>query len=141
MAVISWYGVENVSSPVCIQLESNLTFGERLMTRDIEKKGQNEIIRHSAMNDVEVLDSEKKAHSFISFRYSYKSISSSGGKTHIKSKEKSFENGKFQSEEFEGTLPGNVFTNMAGEMQKRLWNQMTAFLKPFGLMNKDKNPK
>jgi len=30
---------------------------------------------------------------------------------------------------------------MAGEMQKRLWNQMTAFLKPFGLMNKDKNPK
>jgi hypothetical protein len=116
-------------------------FGERPMTRDIEKKDQNEIIRHTAKNDVEILEPEKKAHPFISFRYSYKSISSKDGKTHIKSKEKSFENGKFQSEEFEGTLPGNVFINMAGDMQKHIWSKMTAFMKPFGLMGKDKNSK
>lgn len=111
------------------------------MTKDIEKKDQNEIIRHSVPDDVEILDPPKKAHTFISFRYSYKSVSSAGGNTHIKSKKKSFENGKFQSEEFEGTLPGSVFTNMAGEMQKRILNQITAFLKPFRLMGKDKNSK
>jgi hypothetical protein len=111
------------------------------MTRDIENKSQSEITRYPVKNDIEILDPVKKAHPFISFRYSYKSISSKGGQTHIKSKEKSFENGKFQSEEFEGTVTGNVYFNMVGEMQKRIWSQVAAFLKPFGLMGKDKNSK
>ena len=110
------------------------------MTRDIEKS-PTEIVKYSDKRDIEILDPVKKAHPFISFRYSYKSVSSMGGKTHIKSKEKSFENGKFQSEEFEGTVDGNVYSNMVGEMQKRIWNQIAAFLKPLGLIGKDKNSK
>jgi hypothetical protein len=110
------------------------------MTRDVEKS-QTEIAKYSAKNDIEILDPVKKAHPFISFRYSYKSVSSMGGKTHIKSKEKSFENGTFQSEEFEGTVDGNVYSNMVGEMQKRIWSQVAAFLKPLGLIGKDRNSK
>ena len=111
------------------------------MTSDIENKSQSEITRYPVKNDIEILDPVKKAHPFISFRYSYKSISSQGGKTHIKSKEKSFENGKFQSEEFEGTMDGNVYSSLVGEMQKRIWSQVTAFLKPLGLIGKDKYSK
>jgi hypothetical protein len=112
-------------------------FGERLMTRDIDKS-RTEITKPSAGKDIEILEPVKKSHPFISFRYSYKSVSSVGGKTHIKSKEKSFENGKFQSEEFEGTMDGNVYSNMVGEMQKRIWSQIAAFLKPLGLIGKGK---
>ena len=89
------------------------------MTRDIEKT-PTEIAKYSAKNDIEILEPVKKAHPFISFHYSYKSVSSMGGKIHIKSKEKSYENGKFQSEEFEGTVDGHVYSNMVGEMQKRI---------------------
>jgi hypothetical protein len=110
------------------------------MNRDIEKS-PTEIVKYSAKNDIEILEPVKKANPFISFRYSYKSVSSIGGKTHIKSKEKSFENGKFQSEEFEGTVDGNVYSNMVVEMQKRIWSQVAAFLKPLGLIGKDKNSK
>ena len=110
------------------------------MFKKIEKS-QTGIGKYSTGKDIEILDPVKKSHPFISFRYSYKSISSIGGKTHIKSKEKSFENGKFESEEFEGTMDGNVYSNMVGEMQKRIWGQVAAFLKPLGLIGKDKNSK
>jgi len=110
------------------------------MTEDIDKS-KTQIVKASTKSDIEILEPLKKSQPFISFRYSYKSVSSIGGKTHIKSKEKSFENGKFQSEEFEGTMDGNVYSSMAGEIQKRVWNQIAAFLKPFGLIGKDKNTK
>jgi hypothetical protein len=110
------------------------------MSKDIEKS-QTDIVRHPEKRDIEILDPVKKSQPFISFRYSYKSVSSIGDKTHIKSKEKSFVNGKFQSEEFEGTMDNNVYSNMVGEMQKRIWGQVTAFLKPLGWAGKDKNSK
>lgn len=101
------------------------------MSKELKKKDRHEIFRNSATHDVEILDPVEKASPFLSFRYSYKEISSGGGKTHIRSKEKSFENGKFKSEEFEGTLPGNVYVNMVGEMQKLFFNQISALMKPF----------
>lgn len=110
------------------------------MAKDIEKS-QTEIVKSSTGKDIEILDPVKKSHPFISFRYSYKSVSSIDGKTHIKSKAKSFENGKFQSEEFEGTMDGNVYSSMAGEIQKRIWGQVVAFLKPFRLIGRNKNTK
>lgn len=66
---------------------------------------------------------------FISFRYSYTSISSSGGKTHIKAKERRFENGKFESEEFEGTTDGSMYNNAAKELQDNFLNQVSGFYK------------
>jgi len=101
--------------------------GKRLISRmnaDIEPADHKK--------EMEILDPLKKASPFLSFHYSYREISSDGGKTHIRSKEKSFENGKFKSEEFEGTLPGNV-SNMIGEMQKLFLNQLSAFTNPFSM--------
>jgi hypothetical protein len=113
------------------------------MTKDLEKKNRNEIIRNPVRHDVEILNPVQKPSPFISFRYSYKEISSFGGQTHIRSKEKSFENGKFKSEEFEGTLPGNVYFNMVGELKRQFWNRMTTFMKPFSIFlphrSKDKD--
>jgi primase-polymerase (primpol)-like protein len=66
---------------------------------------------------------------FISFRYSYTSISSSGGKTHIKAKGRRFENGKFDSEEFEGTMNGSMYNNAVKELQDNFLNQVSGFYK------------
>jgi hypothetical protein len=101
------------------------------MNENSERKSGNEIIRSPARNDIEILNTVHKSSPFISFRYSYKEVSSYGGQTYIRSKEKSLENGKFKSEEFEGTLPGNVGINIVGEIQKLFFNQLTAFIKPF----------
>ncbi|MEM7183825.1 MAG: hypothetical protein AAF518_23165 [Spirochaetota bacterium] len=45
--------------------------------------------------------------SLLSFRYSSKTISSSGGKTYIKATEKSYQNGQFSEKEFEGVVEGD----------------------------------
>ncbi|MGV8056671.1 MAG: hypothetical protein AB2L12_01350 [Smithellaceae bacterium] len=103
------------------------------MNKDLLKKDRYEIAKHQAKHDVEILDPVRKASPFINFRYSYKEISSIGGKTQIRSKEKSFENGNFKSEEFEGTLDGNVYSNIVGEIQKQFLNQMASFIKPFSM--------
>jgi len=114
------------------------------MGKDIKNKERQEIIRGKTGKAIEVLNPVRQASPFVSFRYSYKEVSSDGVNTLIKSKEKSFENGKFKSEEFEGTLPGSVYTNMAAEMQRLFMDQITAVLKPFSmflppvLKNKDK---
>jgi hypothetical protein len=104
------------------------------MTQKNEKRDRHEIMKSQANHDIEILDPVQKASPFLSFHYSYKEISSIGGNTHIRSKEKSFENGKLKSEEFEGTLPGNVYANMAGEMQKHFFNQISSFMKPFSML-------
>lgn len=93
------------------------------------KKVDNEITKADRY-DVEIIEPSFNQNSFFSFRYSYKSISSFGGKTYIKSKEQRFENGKFETEEFEGTTDGNVYNNMFSEMQNYFSNQVSAFLKP-----------
>jgi len=53
------------------------------------------------------------------------------GKTHIESKEHRFKNGKFETEEFEGTTSGDVFTNMISDIQKFYLDQMSVFLRSF----------
>ena len=103
------------------------------MGKDLLKKDKYEIMKRPAKHDVEVIDPVQNRSPFISFRHSYKEVSSGGGKTHIRSTEKSFENGKFKSEEFEGTLDGNVHSSMVGEMQKQILNQLTVFMKPFSM--------
>lgn len=103
------------------------------MKKDLDKKVGSEIVSDTENNDVEILDPLQKAFPFISFRYSCREISSSGGRTRVRSMEKSFENGKFKSEEFDGILPGDVYVSMVGEMQKLFFNQLTTFMKPFSI--------
>jgi hypothetical protein len=54
-----------------------------------------------------------------------------GGKTYLKAKEKSFVDGKFKSEEFEGVAPANLYSNMVTEMQKMFFGQISSVLNMF----------
>ena len=103
------------------------------MRKDVTKKGIGKDIEKANRGEPEVLEPVQKMSPFISFHYSYKEISSINGRTHIRSKEKRFANGKLESEEFEGTLGGHVYARMVSDMQRHFFSQMEAFLKPFSL--------
>jgi hypothetical protein len=78
---------------------------------------------------VEYVQPSSRANGFFSFSYSYKEISSRGGKTYVKSKETRFEDGKLKSEAFEGTLHGSIYGSMVSEAQKLFLHQTASFLK------------
>jgi len=52
--------------------------------RRLEKKGNAEVIADPQGRDVDIIRPERQASPFISFRYSYKEVSSDGEKTHIR---------------------------------------------------------
>ncbi len=90
--------------------------------------------------EMEILNPAGRNSPFISFRYSYREVSSVGGNTYVKAKEKKFENGRFTSEEFEGVAPGNHAT---AEIQKMFFGQIASLLKAFtaflpGIAKRDK---
>jgi hypothetical protein len=108
------------------------------------KKKDDHPITEPKRNDVDMIAPSFYQNPFLSFRYSYKSISSFGGKTHIRAKEQRFENGKLETEEFEGTTDGNVYHHMLRDMQNYYLKQMaalskswSAFFLPFSSMDKD----
>jgi hypothetical protein len=76
---------------------------------------------------VEVIEPASSANPFVSFRYSYKEISASGGKARVKSRSARFEDGKLTSETFEGELDRSAYERMVGEAQHQLLAQ-TALL-------------
>jgi hypothetical protein len=88
-------------------------------------------IRVDRKTEMEALNPVQRKKPFISFRYSYREVSSVGGKTYVKAKEKKFENGKFTSEAFEGVAPGNLLDNMATEMQKMFFGQIASVVRAF----------
>ena len=103
------------------------------MRKDNTKKGISKDIEKADRDKIEVLEPAQKMSPFISFHYSYREISSMNGRTHIRSKEKRFANGKLESEEFEGTLGGHVYDRMVSDMQRHFLNQMELLLKPFSM--------
>ncbi len=80
---------------------------------------------------VEVLNHVQNRSSFASFSYSYKSMSFADGKTRIQSRKENFRDGKFESEEFEGTAEGDFCTAMAKQMEQAFRTQISAFFRPF----------
>ena len=74
---------------------------------------------------------------FFTYRYSYRSIATDGEKTYVTGREQRFENGKLETEEFEGPTGADVFTGavaqMQNQMQKMMARQMELFFKPFSL--------
>jgi hypothetical protein len=104
------------------------------MSKDIARKDADKTIEKTKKGEVEVLEPIQKSTPFFSFHYSYKEISSVNGQTRIRSKKKQFVNGKFESEEFEGTLGGHVYDHMVSDMQKYFLNSLDAFLKPFSAL-------
>ena len=104
------------------------------MDKNLVQKKSDEIVQKPEDHEVEVINPLEKAFPFISFHYSCREISFGGGRTSIRSHKQSFENGKFKAEEFEGTLPGSVYFNMVGEMQKVFFHQLSALMKPFFML-------
>ena len=103
------------------------------MRKDITKKGIDKDIEKGNRGEVEILEPVQRMSPFIRFHYSYREISSVNGQTRIRSKEKRFANGKLESEEFEGTLGGQVYNRMVSDMQRNFFNQMEAFMKPLSM--------
>lgn len=67
------------------------------MEKRPEISGQNKDLEPAERKtELEIIDPGQRKNPFISFRYSYREVSSVGGKTHLRAKEKSFENGKFK---------------------------------------------
>ncbi|MBW6486302.1 MAG: hypothetical protein K0B01_09160 [Syntrophobacterales bacterium] len=85
-------------------------------------------IKDDRVKQLEILNPVKRNSPFLSFRYSYREVSSVGGNTYVKAKEKKFENSKFTSEEFEGVAPGN---HLAAEMQQMFFGQIASLVKAF----------
>jgi hypothetical protein len=101
------------------------------MEKNLKKKENSDLIKQNQKTKDLIDPMSLFYNPFISFRYSYRSISSDGEKTHIQAKENRFENGKFESEEFEGTMDKNVYDQMVGEMNRYFTKQMELFFKPF----------
>lgn len=99
------------------------------MSKYIVKKGTNEV-QKSDHGKVKFMESSRPSGSFISFQYTYKSMSFSDGKTYVRSKRERFENGRIESEEFEGTMEGNAFMNTFLEMQNQFLKQINSFFNP-----------
>ena len=87
---------------------------------------------------------ENRGLGFFSFRYSFKEVSLSGDKTHIRAKEHRFEDGKFQSEEFEGTMDASVYQDALRQTQGQVAGQVRAVMNllssffPFSSRSKEK---
>lgn len=72
-----------------------------------------------------------RSNPFFSFRYSYREVSLSGGKTHIKSRDDRFEDGKFRSEEFEGSMEEDAYHEAVRQSQDFVKNQAGSLLRLF----------
>ncbi len=99
-----------------------------------ERGGAERLARRSTTELEEAKESavtavrEAEENGFFSFRYSYKEVSLAGGKTHIRSKEHRFEDGKLSSEEFEGTMDGDVYEDAAKQTRNFVAGQIGSVL-------------
>lgn len=68
---------------------------------------------------------------FFSFRYSYRSISAVGNRTRVVAKERRFEDGKLESEDFEGETERDVYQDALSQTMELFERQLSAFFGPF----------
>lgn len=71
--------------------------------------------------------------SFFTFRYSYTEISARGGDAHVRHSETRFEEGKFVTEECEGTVDSAAYDRMVEQSQQYVAQQMDLAMKMFFL--------
>jgi len=88
-------------------------------------------LREADDTPLELLPPARRANPFFSFSYSYTEWSSSGGRTQVKSRKTSFEDGKLVNESFEGELPAGAYEQQVRDAQEQLLGQMRLFLQPF----------
>ena len=66
---------------------------------------------------------------FLSFRYSSTIVSSHGGRTHVKAKRVSLEDGKLGTESFEGELDGRVHDDAVRRAQQEVLEEAAPLLR------------
>ena len=71
---------------------------------------------------------------FFSFTYSWHEMSLSDGKTHVRSRQTRFADGKLSSQEFEGTLDAEAYERMAIEAQRHVLGHATSLLERFWML-------
>lgn len=76
----------------------------------------------------------RRGGNFIRYRYSYRCMTSANGQTHVRGKESRYENGQLETEEFEGTLEGDLHSQAMAEMQSHFSRQMERFFRPFAAL-------
>ena len=103
------------------------------MTNDLKEKGKTDLGKQGR-EESDIINPMSFYNPFLTFRYSYRSMYSDGANTYVKAKERRFENGKIESEDFEGTMDQSVYNQVAKEMHRYLAMQMDFFLRPFSLL-------
>ena len=100
------------------------------MKKQLVNKDDNQVVE-SKNDDLKIPEPLYYQNPFFNFRYSYTSISNQGAETRIQSKALRFENGKFESESFEGTASGKLYGNMIEELQDFYAKQLSFLLNPW----------
>jgi hypothetical protein len=103
------------------------------MTNDLKEKGKTDLGKQGR-EESDIINPMSFYSPFLTFRYSYRSMYSDGLNTYLKAKERRFENGKIESEDFEGTMDQSIYNQVAKEMYRYLAMQMDFFLRPFSLL-------
>ncbi len=67
---------------------------------------------------------------YISYRYTRRSVVSSGGVTHVQAQDARYENGRLETEAFSGTLKGDAGLRLVQEMERRMRRRMEGFFDP-----------
>lgn len=103
------------------------------MTNYLEEKGKAELEKQDREEN-DVINPMSFFSPFLSFRYSYRTLYSDGVNAYVKAKERRFENGKMESEDFEGIMDQSVYNQVAKELYRYLALQMEFFLNPLSLL-------
>ena len=67
---------------------------------------------------------------WLSFRYSYRSVTADEERAHVVAREARFEDGRLETEELEGTLDRRAAAEILGAMQRLLHERASALLRP-----------
>ena len=106
------------------------------------KEDENKKLVKSKRGELGPLNREEKKTPFFSFSYSFRSVTCTEDEVHIKGREARLEDGKFETEEFEGTADLATYFNAVTEIQRRFFEHSLSFLKPlFGLLPSGKGDK
>lgn len=101
------------------------------MSRELEKLRRSVAPRTNEDVEPFPLRSLNEPGGMFVFRYSRTEISSQGGQIHVKKNETRYANGKFTSEECEGTLDRAAYDGIVRQTQDYFLNRVANFIKLF----------
>ena len=88
------------------------------MKRDIVSKKADPVEKSASHHPLAAPFQPFMPGSWLNFTYTHGEISQAGGKTHVRTEECRFENGKLEFDTFAGTLDGSVYRQAVESAQK-----------------------